>query len=123
LLTAACADGVNAPNLVPESSPLLSYASWNGDDDGNGGRFRFDPLPASVVCGSRAATPEKPFELPPGFEQVAFAPVLYALGAPIPSTYVGRPVREAFVGDAAAAAAAAASQIATTIAPVNSAMS
>lgn len=70
LIATACADEVVAPNPTT-ALPLLSQSGRGNDDDAR--PFRFEPLPASAVCGSRTAFPEKPFLLPPGFEQVAFA--------------------------------------------------
>lgn len=73
LLTTACADEVAAPGPVPAASPVLALSSSYGDDRSRA--FDFAPLMASAVCGSRAAPAffEKPFALPPGYEQVAFA--------------------------------------------------
>lgn len=70
LLTAACADDVAAPSLSPSTSPLLSSSARGSGDDVRGGAFRFTPLLASAPC---APSSEKPFLLPPGFEQIAFA--------------------------------------------------
>lgn len=70
LFATGCADEVVSPKPAV-ALPLLSRSGRGNDDDAR--PFRFEPLPASAVCGSRAAFPEKPFLLPPGFEQVAFA--------------------------------------------------
>jgi uncharacterized protein len=71
VLTAACAEDVATPN---GNSPDDRLALSAGDDNlGRGGSFRFTPLASSAVCTDPRAATEKPFVLPPGFEQVAFA--------------------------------------------------
>ncbi|MGZ8398507.1 MAG: alkaline phosphatase PhoX [Gemmatimonadales bacterium] len=72
LLSAACADDAASPDPVADTSPLLALTDWDDDND-RGRAFHFTPVPASAACTDPRAATEKPFVLPAGFEQVAFA--------------------------------------------------
>lgn len=66
LLSAACAKDLAAP---ADPSPL-SLASAASAGDPGGGSFQFAQLAASATCGPST---EKPFLLPPGYDQVVVA--------------------------------------------------
>lgn len=72
LLSAACADDAASPDPAADTSPSLALSDWDHGND-RGRAFHFTPVPASAVCTDPRANTEKPFVLPPGFEQVAFA--------------------------------------------------
>lgn len=72
LLSAACADDAASPDPAADTSPFVALSDWDRDND-RGRAFRFTPVPSSAVCTDPRAATEKPFILPPGFEQVAFA--------------------------------------------------
>jgi len=93
-LTAALADVPRDPRTL---LVLVSDHGGGGiDPRGHGSAHRLDRTIPLIVAGNPMAVP---FVLPVSLLDVS-ATVLYALGAPIPASYTGRPLREAFVRDA-----------------------